>query len=141
MTDSERKQADEALANGRKVIVLDRSGQKPKPVREPIKKLPDKSSLSRKSRRRLDARKRRRVNEEARKIGYMVFRDATPVAQKRIRDLEAIMRDAKLKTGDNASVRQFYRALVDGIVEAVHTLPEQEIKPTKAKRVRRKKGD
>lgn len=137
MTEQEKKQVQEAQAAGRKVVCLDRSNRPPNPKRTPVPR--DKDGLSRGSRRKLNASRRKRVKKEARELGYVLFQECGAFTQKRVRDLEAIMRDANHRQ-DNAAVRQFYRALVDGIIDAVKAEPPKEIKRPKAKRARRKKG-
>lgn len=120
-------------ATDRKVVVLDRTDQDP--VQRPAAKKPssDRHGLTEDTRRMFNAKKRQRVKVQAHDAGYRMFRDADPSLQKRVRDVEAIMRDASSGQGDARALRLLYRAMVDGIIEAVRTIPEAPVTPAKGK--------
>jgi hypothetical protein len=97
-----------------RIQVIDNTKLKPTPIFEIVdKRGPD--GLKPATRRKLDARKRRRAKREAKELGARMFVEVSEGTRKRIVDLVAIMRDAATRQ-DSRAERQIFRALVDGLV-------------------------
>ena len=132
--------------NGKKVAVIDNtSGEPLKPVRTPVK-AKDPLNLTPKTRRKLNFKRRQRVKKEARALGSKMYKETEPDTKKNLHTILEIMKEARAREDDQA-VRQIYRALVDGVIDAAKKAEfedalEKRHKPVKKKppkKVRRKK--